>query len=126
MECCIIRSRSRCGFFYFKSYNLVTIHIRIIYSLGINQYLYRNIYTSTVCKPIFHLIDNNRTKSCLPNLNSTECIFQHQYGYNALVLNNTDPIQRDIIKFLVDNKHYLRESNLFAFIWFSAFLFPLE
>ncbi|CAF4609880.1 unnamed protein product [Rotaria sp. Silwood1] len=100
--------------------------IIIIFCLLILFIIYIEMCLSTVGKPIFRLIDNNQTISCLPNINSTQCIFQQEYGYNSLILNNTDLITRSIIEFLVDNKQYLKWFNLFTFIWFSAFLFAFE
>ncbi|CAF3165816.1 unnamed protein product [Rotaria sp. Silwood2] len=100
--------------------------IIIIYFLLILLIIYIEMCLSTVGKPIFRLIDNNQTIPCLPNINSTECLFQQEYGYDSLILNDTDPITRSIIEFLVDNKQYLKWFNLFAFLWFSAFLFAFE
>ncbi|CAF4277750.1 unnamed protein product, partial [Rotaria magnacalcarata] len=71
-------------------------------------------------------IDHNETVPCIPNLNSTGCIFQEEYGYDSLVLNGTDPITSGVIRFLVDYKSYLVWFNLFAFIWFGTFLFAFE
>lgn len=88
--------------------------------------IYIEMCLSTVGKPIFRSIINNETIPCLPNINSTQCIFQQEYGYDSLVLNDTDPITRGVIQFLVDNKQYFQWLNLFAYLWFSAFLFAFE
>jgi choline transporter-like protein 2/4/5 len=69
---------------------------------------------------------NNESVPCLPDINSTQCIFQQEYGYDSLVLNGTDPITSGVIEFLVDNKAYLKWFNLFAFLWFATFLFAFE
>ena len=81
---------------------------------------------STVGKPIFRSIINNETIPCLPNINSTECIFQQAYGYDDLVLKDTDIITRGVIEYLVDNQYILKWLNLFAYLWFGAFLFAFE
>jgi len=85
--------------------------------------IYVEMCLSTIGQPIFRSIINNETIPCLPNINSTECIFQQEYGYDSLILNNTDPITGGVMEFLVDNKQYLKWFNLFAYLWFGAFLF---
>jgi choline transporter-like protein 2/4/5 len=88
--------------------------------------IYIEACLSTVGKPIFRSMVNNQSVPCLPNLNSTQCIFQQEYGYDSLVLNETDPITSSVIEFLVDNKWYLKWFNLFVYLWFGAFLFAFE
>lgn len=100
--------------------------IIILFILLTSIIIYIEMCLSTVGKPIFRSIVNNQSIPCLPNFNSTECVFQQTYGYDALVLNQTDPITRSMIEFLVDWKEYLQWSNLFAYLWFGAFLFALE
>lgn len=98
--------------------------IMILYSIIISFTIYTVLCLSTVGKPIFRSVDDNQTAMpCIPNLNSTKCIFQQEYGYDSLVLNGTDIITRSVIEFLVDYKQYLIWFNVFAFIWFSAFIF---
>ncbi|CAF1177067.1 unnamed protein product [Adineta steineri] len=98
----------------------------IIFCLLTSLIIYIEMCLSTVGKPIFRTIVNNETIPCLPNINSTECIFQQEYGYNDLVLNDTDIVTRGVIEFLVDNKTNLKWFNLFAYLWFSAFLFAFQ
>jgi choline transporter-like protein 2/4/5 len=88
--------------------------------------IYIDMCLSTVGKPIFRSMVDNQTVPCLPNFNSTGCIFQQAYGYDSLVLNNTDPITRGVIEFLVDNKKTLKWFNLFAYLWFGAMLFAFQ
>ena len=88
--------------------------------------IYIGMCLTTVGKPIFRTIVNNQSVSCLPSLNSTGCIFQQEYGYDLLVLNDTDVITRSVIEFLVDNKQHLQWFNLFSYLWFGAFLFAFE
>ncbi|CAF1590400.1 unnamed protein product [Rotaria magnacalcarata] len=100
--------------------------IILIYFLVIFTVIYTGMCLSTIGKPVFLSIDHNETVPCIPNLNSTGCIFQEEYGYDSLVLNGTDPITCGVIRFLVDYKSYLIWFNLFAFIWFGTFLFAFE
>lgn len=100
--------------------------IIILFILLTSIIIYIEMCLSTVGKPIFRSIVNNQSIPCLPNFNSTDCVFQQAYGYDALVLNHTDPITRSTIEFLVDSKDYLQWCNLFAYLWFGAFLFALE
>ena len=87
---------------------------------------YVEMCLSTVGKPIFRSIVNNQSVPCSPSFNSTTCVFQQTYGYDALALNNIDAISRSTIEFLVDTKQYLQWFNLFAYLWFGAFLFAFE
>ena len=103
-----------------------TPFIILLFVLLTSGIMYIEMCLTTVGKPIFRSIVNNQTVPCLPNINSTECIFQQAYGYNSLVLNGTDPITSGVIAFLVDYKTYLKWFNLFGFLWFSAFLFAFE
>jgi choline transporter-like protein 2/4/5 len=97
--------------------------IIILFILLTTMIIYIEVCLSTVGKPIFRSMMNNQTVPCLPNLNSTQCIFQQEYGYDSIVLNGTDPITSGMIEFLVDNKQYLKWFNSFAYLWFGAFLF---
>jgi choline transporter-like protein 2/4/5 len=103
-----------------------TPFIIILFVLLTSMIIYIEMCLSTVGKPIFRSIVNNETVPCLPNINSTQCIFQQDYGYDSLVLNGTDIITSGVIEFLVDNEVYFRWFNLFAFLWFGAFLFAFE
>lgn len=100
--------------------------IIIIYFLLILAILYIEMCLSTVGRPIFLAIENNQSVPCVPSLNSTNCLFQQDFGYNSLLLNDTDIVTRGVIKFLVASKFYLKWVNIFALIWFGAFLFALE
>ena len=88
--------------------------------------LYVHMCLSTVGKPIFRMMVNNQSVPCLPSNDSVDCLFQQEYGYDALVLQDTDPQTRLIIAYLVDYQQYLKWYNLFAFLWFGAFLFAFE
>jgi len=90
--------------------------IIILFILLTSLIIYIDMCLSTVGKPIFRSIVNNQSVPCLPNINSTQCIFQQEYGYDSLVLNRIDPIRRFVIKFLVDNKQYFQWFNLFAYL----------
>lgn len=98
--------------------------IFIFLTLGI---VYVDMSLTTVGKPIFRMMINNESVPCLPDLNSSaQCLFQQDYGYDSLTLNGTDPITRSVIESLVDNKQILKWFNLFAYLWFAAFLFAFE
>ncbi|CAF0859236.1 unnamed protein product [Adineta ricciae] len=66
------------------------------------------------------------TIPCSLKIDDTECAFQQEFGYNSSVPNEVDYFTRTTLKFLVDNKTNLKWLNLFAYIWFSSFLFAFD
>ncbi|UJR09919.1 hypothetical protein I4U23_014140 [Adineta vaga] len=86
--------------------------IFLLFSLLTLGILYIQMCFSTIGKAI----------PCSPKTNSTGCFFQQEYGYDLY----TDRFTRTIIKFLTDNKTYLKWLNVFAYVWFGSFLFAFK
>ena len=99
--------------------------IILCFSLLTAAIIYVSMCLSTVGKPIFRALVNNQSVPCLPTINATGCLFQQAYGYDDLVLEGSDVASRHVIEFLVDHQELLKWLNLFAYLWFGAFLFAL-